>query len=46
MISTFCRYSALLHDYGKIGVPEAVPGRTGDMTPDEYAQVQSTQATR
>jgi HD-GYP domain-containing protein (c-di-GMP phosphodiesterase class II) len=34
------RYSAMMHDYGKIGVPEAILWKPGRLTPDEYAQVQ------
>lgn len=34
------RYSAMMHDYGKIGVPEKVLWKDGRLTPDEYAQVQ------
>ncbi len=34
------RYSAMMHDYGKIGVPEAVLWKNGRLTPDEYALVQ------
>ncbi|MBS1989576.1 MAG: GAF domain-containing protein [Cyanobacteria bacterium SZAS LIN-2] len=34
------RYSAMMHDYGKIGVPEAVLWKPGRLTPEEYATVQ------
>ncbi|HEY9676978.1 MAG TPA: HD domain-containing phosphohydrolase [Drouetiella sp.] len=34
------RYSAMMHDYGKIGVPEAVLWKNGRLTPEEYALVQ------
>jgi len=34
------RYSAMMHDYGKIGVPEAILWKNGRLTPDEYACVQ------
>ncbi|HEY9712599.1 MAG TPA: HD domain-containing phosphohydrolase, partial [Chroococcales cyanobacterium] len=34
------RYSAMMHDYGKIGVPEAVLWKNGRLTPEEYATVQ------
>jgi HD-GYP domain-containing protein (c-di-GMP phosphodiesterase class II) len=30
------RYAALLHDYGKVGVPDAVLLKPGKLTPDEY----------
>lgn len=35
------RYSAMMHDYGKIGVPEAILWKNGRLTPDEYACVQT-----
>lgn len=35
------RYSALMHDYGKIGVPEAILWKNGRLTPEEYACVQT-----
>lgn len=35
------RYSAMMHDYGKIGVPEAVLWKNGRLTPEEYACVQT-----
>jgi HD-GYP domain-containing protein (c-di-GMP phosphodiesterase class II) len=34
------RYSAMMHDYGKIGVPEAILWKNGRLTPEEYALVQ------
>lgn len=34
------RYSAMMHDYGKIGVPESILWKDGRLTPDEYAKVQ------
>jgi HD-GYP domain-containing protein (c-di-GMP phosphodiesterase class II) len=34
------RYSAMMHDYGKIGVPEAVLWKNGRLTPEEYKTVQ------
>jgi HD-GYP domain-containing protein (c-di-GMP phosphodiesterase class II) len=34
------RYSAMMHDYGKIGVPEAILWKDGRLTPEEYAIVQ------
>jgi len=30
------RYAALLHDYGKVGVPDAVLLKPGRLTPEEY----------
>lgn len=35
------RYSAMMHDYGKIGVPESILWKNGRLTPEEYAQVQT-----
>lgn len=35
------RYSALMHDYGKIGVPEAILWKDGRLTSEEYAIVQT-----
>ncbi len=35
------RYSAMMHDYGKIGVPEAILWKNGRLTPEEYACVQT-----
>lgn len=35
------RYSAMMHDYGKIGVPEEILWKNGRLTPDEYACVQT-----
>ncbi len=34
------RYAAMMHDYGKIGVPEAILWKNGRLTPEEYACVQ------
>jgi response regulator RpfG family c-di-GMP phosphodiesterase len=34
------RYSAMMHDFGKIGVPEAILWKPGRLTPDEYRVVQ------
>ncbi len=34
------RYSAMMHDYGKIGVPEDILWKDGRLTPDEYKRVQ------
>ena len=34
------RYSAMMHDYGKIGVPEDVLWKNGRLTPEEFAIVQ------
>lgn len=35
------RYSAMMHDYGKIGVPEEILWKNGRLTPEEYATVQT-----
>lgn len=34
------RYGALLHDVGKIGVPDAILLKPGELTPDEFAKMQ------
>jgi HD-GYP domain-containing protein (c-di-GMP phosphodiesterase class II) len=34
------RYSAMMHDYGKIGVAEAILWKDGRLTPEEYEKVQ------
>jgi len=34
------RYAAMMHDYGKIGVPEAILWKNGRLTPGEFACVQ------
>lgn len=34
------RYSAMMHDYGKIGVPESILWKNGRLTPEEYSCVQ------
>jgi len=34
------RYSAMMHDYGKIGVPEAILWKNGRLTAEEFACVQ------
>lgn len=35
------RYAAMMHDYGKIGVPESILWKNGRLTPEEYACVQT-----
>lgn len=35
------RYAAMMHDYGKIGVPEAILWKNGRLTPEEYALVKT-----
>jgi HD-GYP domain-containing protein (c-di-GMP phosphodiesterase class II) len=35
------RYACMMHDYGKIGVPEAILWKNGRLTPEEYACVQT-----
>jgi HD-GYP domain-containing protein (c-di-GMP phosphodiesterase class II) len=35
------RLSALLHDVGKIGVPEAILNKQGKLTPEEYTAIQA-----
>ncbi len=35
------RYAAMMHDYGKIGVPEAILWKNGRLTPQEYGLVQT-----
>ncbi len=34
------RYGALLHDIGKIGIPEAILNKPGKLTPEEFAIIQ------
>ncbi|PWT96391.1 MAG: hypothetical protein C5B53_09805 [Candidatus Melainabacteria bacterium] len=34
------RYSAMMHDFGKIGIPEAILWKPGRLTPEEYLCVQ------
>lgn len=34
------RYAAMMHDYGKIGVPEAILWKNGRLTPPEFACIQ------
>jgi putative nucleotidyltransferase with HDIG domain len=38
---TLLQAGALLHDIGKIGVPEAVLNKPGELTPDELAQIRA-----
>ncbi len=35
------RIAALLHDYGKIGVPDAILKKQGTLTPEEFAIIQT-----
>jgi len=35
------RIAALLHDYGKIGVPDAILKKKGKLTPEEYQMIQT-----
>ncbi len=35
------RIAALLHDYGKIGVPDAILKKSGKLTPEEYHMIQT-----
>lgn len=35
------RYSAIMHDYGKIGIPEAILWKNGRLTAEEYEVVQT-----
>lgn len=37
MVSPQLQYGFLLHDVGKIGIPEAILGKPGPLTPDEMA---------
>jgi putative two-component system response regulator len=37
--STVIRYGALLHDIGKIGVPDAILHKSGPLTPDEFEMI-------
>jgi HD-GYP domain-containing protein (c-di-GMP phosphodiesterase class II) len=39
--SEMIRVASLLHDYGKIGIPDAILKKDGWLTEDEYRQVQS-----
>lgn len=39
-LSTIIRYGALLHDIGKIGVPDAILNKPGPLTPDEVEIIQ------
>jgi putative two-component system response regulator len=38
-LSTVIRYGALLHDIGKIGVPDAILHKSGPLTPDEFEMI-------
>lgn len=35
----FLRYAALLHDIGKIGIPDAILQKPEELTPEEYDQI-------
>ncbi len=39
--SEMIRVASLLHDYGKIGIPDAILKKDGPLTPDEYRQVKA-----
>ncbi len=39
-LCTIIRYGALLHDIGKIGVPDAILNKPGPLTPDEVEIIQ------
>lgn len=39
--SEMIRVASLLHDYGKIGIPDAILKKEGRLTVDEYTQVKS-----
>ncbi|MBU0518947.1 response regulator [bacterium] len=37
----YLKYAALLHDLGKIGIPDSILLKPGKLTPDEYATIQN-----